>query len=76
MSSVPVSSDAGRDDADLASAFSYIRQLAAAKYFGQVVLNFQSGHLLNIRRDESLKPENLNNLIAVRKGVSDVRNIQ
>jgi hypothetical protein len=70
-------SSAGRDEtAELNAAFTYIRDLASRHYFGQVILNFQSGHLINVRRDESLKPENLNNLIAARKGVSDVRNTQ
>ncbi len=60
--------------------FAFVQQLSDAGYFGQIVLNFQSGYLLNIRRDESLKPENLTNpttttnptsLMAPRRGVSN-----
>jgi len=43
----------------LAVAFSFIRQLSAEKYFGQIQLSFQSGQLVNIRTDQSYKPSDI-----------------
>jgi hypothetical protein len=47
------------DDDPLARAFSFIRDLASRRYFGQVQLSFQSGTLVNVRTDQSYKLSNL-----------------
>jgi hypothetical protein len=60
------------DESQLNAAFDFIRQLARERYFGIIQLSLQNGHLINIRRDESLKPETIQNLLAHRKGNSHV----
>lgn len=60
------------DESQLNAAFAFIRQLAHERYFGIVQLSFQNGHLINVRRDESLKPESLPSLVANSKGTHNV----
>ena len=69
--SFPVS---GLPDDGLSTVLSFLRRLASDRYFGRVELSFQSGHVVNIRQEQSLKPQDLSNLIANSKGTTNVNN--
>ena len=56
---------------DLSSVLNFIQRLAADAYFGRVELSFQSGHIVNIRQERSLKPHDLLTLVASSKGTTD-----
>jgi len=45
-------------DADdgLPAVVAFIRKLASDRYFGRVEFAFQSGHVVNIRQEQSFKP--------------------
>lgn len=61
-----------RPDDGLSTVLAFIRKLASERYFGYVQLSFQSGHVVNIRQEQSLKVNDLSNLVASSKGNSDV----
>lgn len=58
-------------DDGLTNILAFIRKLAAERYFGSVLLSFQSGHVVNIRQEQSMKPHDLPNLVASSKGASN-----
>jgi hypothetical protein len=64
------------DETHLDAVCAFVRQLARERYFGHLQISYQAGHIANLRRDESLKPESLSNLVATSKGHSDGRNSQ
>ena len=53
---------------DLSSVLTFLRTLSTEKYFGRVELSFQSGNIVNIRQERTLKPQDLPTLVATRKG--------
>jgi hypothetical protein len=63
-------------DDGLSAVLAFIRKLASERYFGNVQFSFQSGHVVNIRQEQSMKLNDLSNLVASSKGNSDVRNSQ
>lgn len=48
---------------------SFLENLSSEGYFGRVELSFQSGRIVNIREEQSLKPQDL---VANSKGTSHV----
>jgi hypothetical protein len=68
----PVPTPDTDDNSQLDTVCAFVRQLARERYFGHLQISYQSGHITNLRRDESLKPESLPNLIANSKGSSHV----
>jgi hypothetical protein len=64
---IPVIPRPAPADDSLDTAFAYIRDLISKRYFGVIQLSFQSGQLTHVRQDQSLKPADLSNLVAVSK---------
>ena len=61
-------------DDGLSSTLDFIQKLAADRYFGNVQLSFQSGNIVNIRQEQSIKPADLPSLVANSKGNCDAKN--
>lgn len=59
-------------DDGLSSVLTFLRRLASDRYFGRVELSFQSGQVVNIRQEQSMKVADLPNLVANSKGSSNV----
>jgi hypothetical protein len=68
--SPPLSGTRAADDG-LSTIIAFLRKLASDRYFGSVQFSFQSGHVVNIRQEQSLKPQDVSNLVANSKGISD-----
>jgi hypothetical protein len=41
------------------SVLSFLRQLADERYWGTVTVKYENGHIVHLRKEESLKPEQL-----------------
>lgn len=54
---------------ELSAVHFFLERLCSERYFGRVELSFQSGKIVNIRQEQSLKPQDL---VANSKGISDV----
>lgn len=59
-------------DDGLSTVLTFLRRLASDRYFGRVEFSFQSGHVVNIRQEQSMKVGDLSNLVANSKGSSNV----
>jgi hypothetical protein len=50
----------------------FLHQLESERYFGKVEPSFQSGHVVNLCKEESLRPADIHNLVANSKGNNHV----
>jgi hypothetical protein len=57
-------------DNGLPHVLAFIRKLASDRFFGSVQFAFQSGHIVNIRQEQSLKVTDLPSLVAYSKGTN------
>jgi len=39
--------------------FHYVRELAASEFWGSITLKFEAGRVVHIRKEESVKPDEL-----------------
>ena len=73
MSSTSTSPPRPAPDDGLATVLAFIRKLASERFFGSVHLSLQSGHIVNIRQEQSLKVTDLPNLVAPSKGTNNAQ---
>jgi hypothetical protein len=56
---------------EFSSVVTFLRKLHTDRYFGRVELAFQSGHVVNIKQEQSLKPADIQSLVARSQGVGN-----